>query len=147
MMLQKRLAATLLKCGPNRVRFDPEKIEDIAKAITKHDVKQLINQGVIGKAAIHGTSRAGARERQHQRIRGRRRGVGSRKGRASARLPGKEHWMSQIRSQRELLERMRAHEVISDDSYRSLYRKAKGGFFRSQRHIKLYAKEQGMIKA
>ncbi|MBI4451739.1 50S ribosomal protein L19e [Candidatus Woesearchaeota archaeon] len=145
-MIQKRLAATQLKCGPNRVRFDPERLEDIAKAITKHDIRQLISQGAIGKAQIRGTSRAAARDRQSQRKRGRRRGVGSRKGPATARQNPKQHWMHQIRSQRALLERMREHEIISDENHRILYYKAKGGFFRSQRHIKLYAKEQGMIK-
>ena len=40
--VQRRLAAQILKCGENRVRFDPESLEDIKEAITKQDIKDLL---------------------------------------------------------------------------------------------------------
>ena len=45
--LQKRLAADLLKVGRTRVWLDPEKMDDIKNAITRADVRKLINRGYI----------------------------------------------------------------------------------------------------
>ena len=42
--VQKRLAAQILKCGRNRVRFDPDRLEDIKEAITKTDIRSLIGE-------------------------------------------------------------------------------------------------------
>ena len=43
---QKRLAASILKVGLNRVWIDPERLEEVSMAITRDGVKQLIqNRG------------------------------------------------------------------------------------------------------
>ena len=52
--------------------------------------------------------------------------------------------MNKIRSQRKHLTELRETEVVSGSDYRDLYRKAKGGFFRSKRHINLYIDEHNM---
>ena len=44
---QRRLAASILKVGVNRVWIDPEEIEEVSRAITRDGVKQLIDQGII----------------------------------------------------------------------------------------------------
>ena len=44
---QKRLAASILKVGLNRVWIDPERMEEVSMAITREGVKQLINNGAI----------------------------------------------------------------------------------------------------
>ena len=44
---QKRLAASILKVGVNRVWIDPEEIEEVSRAITRDGIKQLIDQGII----------------------------------------------------------------------------------------------------
>lgn len=44
---QKRLAADILGVGKNRVRFDPDAQSEIADAITRDDVRELIDSGVI----------------------------------------------------------------------------------------------------
>ena len=44
---QKRLAASILKVGLNRVWMDPERMEEISMAITREGVMQLINDGAI----------------------------------------------------------------------------------------------------
>ena len=145
MMLQKRLAAKLLKCSPTRVWVDPTRLDDVKGAITKFDVRRLISQGVISKDPLYGGSKVRARARQVQRSRGRRRGIGSRKGPAGARTPKKQAWMSQIRAQRDLIKRLRDHDLVTQQTYVQIYNKAKGGFFRSTRHIKIYLEEQGLF--
>ncbi|VVB80909.1 50S ribosomal protein L19e [uncultured archaeon] len=146
MELQKRLAANALKCGPNRIRFDPEKRAEIKEAITTFDVKRLINKGIIIKLQSKGVSRARAKKIQSQKRKGRQAGHGSRKGKATARQNPKDTWIAGVRTQRKLIKKLRDNQLIDKQAFRDLYGKVKGGFFRSTKHIKIYIKEQEMIK-
>ena len=58
---QKRIAASLLKCGVHRVWFDPEKNTDIQNAISREDIRGLIGEGAIEAEQIRGVSRGRAR--------------------------------------------------------------------------------------
>lgn len=142
--VQRRLAACALKCGLKRVWFDQTKLETIKDAITKADVRSLINSGVIQERPAKSNSRGRARETASQRAKGRRRGHGRRKGKKTARLNSKDAWMARVRLQRELLKTLREKGHIDQKTHRNLYMKSKGGFFRSKRHIKLYIEEQGL---
>jgi len=146
MELQKRLASRVFRCGPKRVRFDPEKLSEIKEAITTFDVSRLINKGIIRKEQAKGVSRARAKKRAKQKSKGRRSGHGSRKGKANARLNKKTHWINSVRTQRELIKKLRANNIIERTDFRTLYTKVKGGFFRSTKHIKIYIQEQEMIR-
>lgn len=145
MKIQKRLAAKLLKASPKRIKLDNQRLADINEAITKTDVRQLIDEKAITKTQEKGVSRGRARKIMKQKAKGKRKGQGSRQGKQTARLPSKQVWMNKIRSQRELLKNLKETERISKETYRDLYRKAKGGFFRSQRHIKIYLEDQKMF--
>ncbi len=136
---QKRLAASILKVGVTRVWMDPEKLEDIATAITREDLRKLVEDGVIKRKAVIGVSRGRARARDIKRAKGHRKGQGSRRGAAGARAPKKEQWMRKIRAQRKVLKAMRDDDkAIDAHAYRILYRKAKGGEFRNVAHLKSY---------
>jgi len=144
---QKRIAAQILKVGNNRVWFDEDRLEEIKEAITKVDIQKLIKNLAIQarpKKSISGFRR---RKKQLQKRKGRQKGTGSRKGTAKARLPSKKVWMTRVRLQRELLKNLREKGLIELKDYRNLYKKSKGGFFRSRRHIILYMTEQNMFKA
>ena len=145
MILQKRLAGKILKCSPYRVWVNPAMLDEVKGAITRFDVRRLIAQGVIIRESLYGGSKVRTRLRQIQKSKGRRRGIGSRKGTANARTPRKEAWMARIRAQRDLLKRMRDSGTITKSTFYSIYKKAKGGFFRSTRHIKLYLGEQNLF--
>lgn len=145
MNLQKRLAAQVLNCSPNRVRFDETKLTEIKEAITKFDVRRLVNRGVISRAPVQGIAKFRARHAQAQKRRSRRVGQGSRKGSANARADDKLQWMRQVRTQRDLLKRLRDHGFITQETFNTMYQKAKGGFFRSTRHIKLFLQEQELF--
>jgi len=45
------------------------------------------------------------------------------------------------------LKELKDKDLLIPGSFWNLYRKSKGGFFRSVRHIKLFIKEKGMVKA
>lgn len=143
--LQKRLAAQIMKCSPKRVCFDVDRIADIKEAITKVDIRALINDNAITKKNSKGISKVRSRKIKCQKRKGRRRGVGSRKGKKTARLSRKASWIHRIRAQRKMLLGMRDKREITKTVYRELYLKAKGGFFRSRRHISLYIEEHNLI--
>ncbi len=145
MKLQKRLAAQILNCSPGRIVFDPEKLGEIKEAITKFDVRRLIDRGIIRRVPVQGISKFRARVAKAQARRSRRVGPGSRKGSANARANSKLQWMRLIRAQRDLLKRLRDHKLITQETFNMMYAKAKGGFFRSTHHIKLFLKEQELF--
>jgi len=136
--LQRKMAAKILKCGENRIWIDPTALEDVASAATKEDVRELIESGVIKRKPVKGISRARINKRRLQRKKGRRRGHGRRKGKKTARMSKKEAWMIRIRALRKRLKYLRDTGIIDRRTYRMLYRKAKGGEFRSVAHFNAY---------
>lgn len=143
---QKRLAAQLLKVGKTRVRFDNAKLPDIKEAITKADIRNLILKGIIKAKPVKSVSRFRARKLKTQKRKGRRKGPGSKKGTAKARVPKKKSWMSKVRVQRFFVKNIKSKNKISLGTYRKLYKMIKGNVFRSKRHIKLYLEEHNLFK-
>ena len=144
--VQRRLASQILKCGINRIRFEPDSLDEIKEAITKADVRSLINTGAISKKRLLNTSNFWSAKGKKQKSKGRQKGHGSRKGKKTARANPKMEWMNKIRKQRWFIKSLRARGMIASAVYHELYMKSKGGFFRSVRHLKLYSKEKGLIK-
>lgn len=142
---QRRVSAQLLKCGENRVWLDPARIPKISEAITKADIRKLINDLAIQKKPEQGQSRFRARKRLTQKRKGRQQGPGTRKGTRHARIDRKDLWMLKTRSQREFAKELRDKQLIPNAVYHDVYKKVKGGFFRSIRHIKLYLDERSLF--
>jgi len=144
--LQKRLAAEILGVGESRIWIDPNRIEDVADAITREEIRGLIKDGVIQVKPVHSNSRERWRRRHLQRKKGRRRGYGKRKGKKTARKDKKEEWMNRIRKIRRFLRYLRDNGIIDRKTYRRLYMLAKGGTFHSLASLKHYMKEHGILK-
>jgi len=128
---QKRMASEVLDVGKNKIWLNPERQGDIADAITRADVRDLVDEGAIRAAEPEGNSRGRARERQEKRAYGHRKGQGSRKGTAGGRENEKENWASKIRAQRTKLRELRDEGDLSRSEYRELYDRASGGEFDS----------------
>jgi len=143
---QRRMAASILKCGLHRIWMDSDRTDEIAKAVTRGDVKILINGGAIKSKQIQGISRGRKKFNQKQKEKGRRKGHGSRKGAKYARLPRKERWIRTIRPIRIYLRQLRDDKSIDKSIYRKYYRKAKGGEFRSKHHLKARMTSDGFLK-
>ncbi|MHA1670147.1 MAG: 50S ribosomal protein L19e [Promethearchaeota archaeon] len=143
---QKRMAAQILKCGENRVYFDPYLIEDIRMAITREDIRNLIKEGVILKKYEQGISKHRKNIRHERKVKGRARGLGKRKGKRTARTPKKQAWMRKIRPQRRELKKLRDRKLITTATYRKLYKNAKGGMFHSIAQMHRYIKEKELMK-
>lgn len=147
MKVQKKLAGKILKCSPKRIKLDSSKLAEIKEAITKHDVKLLLGKKVITSKQKKGVSRSRANKILVQKKKGLRKSSGSRKGTANARLNTKRTWIIKIRKQRDLIKRLYSSGKIDGKTYRNIYRKCKGNFFRSVRHIKIYLEEHGLFKS
>lgn len=143
---QKRMAAQLLKCGESRVWIDPNRMEDVADAITRAEVRTLIASGTIAATQKKGVSRGRTRYNQAQRRKGRQRGHGSRRGRSTARKPSKEVWMQAIRPVRRKLKELRDEGKIDKSTYRRYYLKAKGGMFKGRTHLESHLRSEGILK-
>ena len=61
--LQKRLAASVLKCGKRKIWLDPNEINEISLANSRRNVARLQKDGLIMKkpAVVHSRSRVTAR--------------------------------------------------------------------------------------
>tara|TARA_B100000902_G_C27268469_1_gene894972 strand:+ start:231 stop:710 length:480 start_codon:yes stop_codon:yes gene_type:complete len=147
---QKRMAAQLLtkqegkEVGLNRVWIHPAYIDQVATAVQKEEIRELIEEGIIRSKPVKGTSRVRARLANNQKLKGRRKGQGSRSGTKNARGPKKQMWMKKIRAQRRALREMRDSGTMSPSKYRFYYRKAKGGTYRSVSHMKTYLEADGI---
>ncbi len=146
MINKKRLAAKILKTSPKKVAFAPDAIEDIKKGITRADVRGLIAIKKIFKKGTNEQSKSRARKKKVQKSKGRQKGRGSKKGSKHSTLSKKDAWILKIRAQRKFIKELKEKGLVSSLSYRELYNKSKGGYFRNKRHIKLYINEQNMIQ-
>ena len=143
---QKRLAADVMKIGTSRVWIDPEFEDEVSLAITRNDIRRLIDEGAIQKKRTVGVSRGRARHILQQKKKGRHQGPGRKSGPATATLSGKERWMRKIRPMRKELRKMRDTGKITPKVYRELYLKAKGNAFRNTAHLKTYISERRLSK-
>ncbi len=143
---QRRMAASILKCGVNRVWMDQDRLDEIAKAVTKEDIRILINGKAITVRQIKGISSGRNKFNKKQKEKGRKGGHGSRKGAKYARLPKKERWMRTIRPLRKYLRSLRDEKQIDKTTYRKYYMKAKGGEFRSKHHLQTHLVADGILK-
>jgi large subunit ribosomal protein L19e len=143
---QRRIAAAILECGEGRVWIDPLHNDAVAEAVTRQDIRGLIKKGYIRAEQKAGTSRGRARALLEQKQSGRRKGAGSRKGAKGARDPRKQRWIRTIRPIRAVLKELRDNGKVAPGVYRTYYRKAKGGAFRSKNHLVSHMRSDGALK-
>jgi large subunit ribosomal protein L19e len=139
---QKRLAAQVMKVGMSRVWMDPQFEDEISLAITRADIRRLVDEGAIQAKQKTGVSRGRARHILRQKRKGQRKGPGRRKGKHTAKLSKKDRWMMKIRPMRKELKTLRDEGRITRRVYRDLYLKAKGNAFRNTAHLRTYISEQ-----
>ncbi len=143
---QRRMASELLGCGYNRVWIDPNRMEDVVSAITRNNVRVLINAGAIRAMPKKGISSGRRKHQKGQKAKGRQRGPGSRKGAKYARTPRKKEWMKRIRALRARLKELRGNGTIDTRTYRKYYLQAKGGMFKNRAHLDTQLRIHGIIK-
>lgn len=136
--LQKKLAAKILKVGKSRIWLDPSKQKDIEAAITKADVRKLIQKGYV-KVLPEKIQKPGKKKEK-------KRGPGSKKGSKGSIFPEKKKWILTVRALREMLKELKESGKIDKQTYRKLYKLVKGGMFKSRSHLKLYLQQHGLLR-
>jgi large subunit ribosomal protein L19e len=142
----RRIAAELLDVGESRVRIDPKNSSKAEEALTRDDIRSLISQHVIYALRKKGVSRAKGREKHRKVKGGRRRGMGSRKGKRYSTIPRKRVWINHVRAQRAMLRDLLLEKKLQKDAYRKVYRMVKGGAFKSRASLLTHLKDNQLVK-
>jgi large subunit ribosomal protein L19e len=129
----RRLAADIMNVGQSRVKISPGGLKEAEGALTRADVRGLIEKGVITKAKVKGRDSTARKKRK---------GAGRKKGSLG---DSKKLWMQKVRSQRKLLAMLVETAVLDKKNKRSLYGKVKSGIFRNKKAMLLYLKDNKYI--
>jgi large subunit ribosomal protein L19e len=137
---KRELVARILGVGSNRIRFEPDRLEDVSDSITRENIRSLVNSGAIWTIQRKGTSRGrSVNKKSVWKIHGK--GPGSKKGKKTARVGKKEVYVIRVRSMRYHLRVLKERKDINNDVYWSLYKKVNGGQVRSLAHLRDLVKE------
>jgi large subunit ribosomal protein L19e len=137
---KRELVARILGVGANRIRFEPDRLEDVADSITRDNIRSLVNSGAIWTIQVQGTSRGRAiKKRSVWKVHGK--GPGSKKGKKTARVGKKAVYVIKVRSMRYHLKVLKERKDIANEIYWQLYKKVNGGQVRSLAHLRELVRE------
>lgn len=123
----KRIAAELLKRGESKVRINAMALEKASKAMTREDVKRLIQDGSVYALKEKHNLSLSSKKLKLRRAKGRSRGQGRRKGSDKARQG--RTWEKKVRSQRLFLKQLKLTGKIDKAVFRKYYMLIKGNSF------------------
>ncbi|KAJ0113408.1 hypothetical protein Patl1_00955 [Pistacia atlantica] len=132
--LQKRLAASVLKCGRGKVWLDPNEVNEISMANSRQNIRKLVKDGFIIRKPTKIHSRSRARRMKEAKRKGRHSGYGIflsfiRYGTYRNLVLRKLNVGLIMR----LLRKYREAKKIDKHMYHDMYMKVKGNVFKNKR--------------
>ncbi len=127
---QKRIASELLNFGKGKIWLDPSRLEDIEKAITRQDIRELIKEKAI---RLKKTKRK--EKEKEKRIKG----LGHTKKKVKKK---KQHYVKLIRKLRRYIFWLEKNKKISREEYYKLRKLSKAGIFKNLRMLKEYLEKK-----
>lgn len=127
---KKELSSRTLKVGKGRIAFVLSRIKDIAEAITKQDVRDLVADGAIVVKDVKGRKTITKRKN--------RKGAGSIKKNVNTR---KRDYVIMTRKLRKYVAEMKKQGVLNADEVSDIRKKIRNKIFKSSAHLKLYIKD------
>lgn len=124
---RKALASKVLGVGKNKILFDTTKLAEIKEAITKQDIRDMYNDGVIMIKPNKGKRKFEKRTTK--------RGPGKIKMKIK---PGKAHYIILVRKFRGYAKELKKQGKLNQDRYLDIRKKIKAGSFKSKAHLKDY---------
>jgi large subunit ribosomal protein L19e len=137
----KRIAAELLKRGESKVRINIMSLEKASKAMTREDVKRLIQDGGVYALKEKHNLSLSSKKLKLRRAKGRSRGQGRRKGSDKARQG--RTWEKKVRSQRLFLKQLKLTGKIDKAAFRKYYMLIKGNSFADKASLLRRLDEEG----
>jgi len=137
---KKRLVSRIVGVGMHRIKFDSDRLDDIADAITRDNIRSLLTANTIKIKPIVGTSRGRAKTK---RIQKKKRGAtqGSKKGKKGARSNRKENHMIKVRALRYRLKIAKDRKEITNPEFWGLYKMIRGNTVRNSAHLRSLIEE------
>ena len=127
---RKELASKVLGVGMNKICFDAERLSDIKEAITRQDIKELYQEGIITIKPKQG--------KRVKKKRKTRKGAGKVKKKVKNR---KQKYVKLVRKLRKILKDTKRLGNINKEDYRALRVKVKANTFRDKTHLNEHMKE------
>jgi large subunit ribosomal protein L19e len=128
----KQIASQILNSGVSRIKILPNAIEDVKKALTRNDIRKLIEDKKIIAIA------------KKQKMKKERKKKSVRKGTAKARRSIR--WEDKVRAQRRLLKKLKEEKKISNQNFKKVYKLIKSGNFASKSSLLTFLKDQKLIE-
>ena len=130
---QRRLAASILKCGKNKVWIDGTELADVRLASSRKHIRKMVRDGYIRKKNDVVHSRFRTIKKHEEKRKGRHMGIGKRRGTKNARMPEKVLWIRRQRILRRLLRKYRKQRKIEKRLYHKFYLLSKGNWFKNKK--------------
>ncbi len=121
---KKKLAAKTIGVGIERIKFNPERLDEIKEAITRQDILDLFKSKAIEAKEVKGRKRKNI---------GRKRGYGSFKKKVGAR---KQDYVKLTRKLRAYIKELKKQGKITKEQYYDKRRKIRARIYKSKSHLK-----------
>jgi len=122
---RKELASKVLGVGKNKIIFDSSSLEEIKEAITKQDIRDLYQQGIIRIRY-----QLGRKQKEKRK---------TKKGPGKIRIrvkPGKRGYIISVRKLRNYINELRIQGKINRETYQDLRKKIKSRLFKNKASLK-----------